>query len=240
MNIKRKIFLVLFVIGNFVFSQNKEKTTSSKINFTYERRANCILDKEGLYADTLSLKANFPDHKYKIVSNKKEQSNILGFIALEEFSAKDLKKIYSILSHSTEIIKGTYDPLKNSTKIEVSKDVDYLNASFRDILKMKFKKFNYTVKIDYNKKKVYLKYQSVSYNQTFEENLKKINFVTSDSLKGNYTYKVHDRIYKNLVELNKDYSDKVTPYVLFSNTEYGVQKIISVEETFDLKSFSKE
>lgn len=229
--------LLFLVAGNLIFSQNSEKVKSSLINFKYEQRPNCVLNEKGLYADKLYLEANFPDLKYEFLDN--ETAKTTGFIALKEFKENDLKKLYSLLYHTTHIIEGSYDPAKNYTKFTVTRDVDYLNNSLEKVFNKKFRKFKYFVKVNYNKKKIKFKYPSNSQEQTFEENLREIKFADNDSLNGKYIYKTENRVYTDSVELNEKYNNKITPYVVFSNAKFGVQKIINVEYTIDLKTYSK-
>jgi hypothetical protein len=232
---KINLFLIFLIVVNFVFSQNKEKAKHT-INFKYEQRPNCVLVKKGLYANKQYLEANFPNLKYELVENNQTST---GFIALKEFSKDDLKKLSSLLSHTSHSIKGTYDPVKNYTKFVITLDVDYLNNSFGEILDTKFRKHSYSLKIDYNKKKIKFLSAVVTHEETFDENLKEIKFTANNSLTGKYIYKTNGRIYTDSVELNNEYNSKITPYILFSNTKLGVQKIINVEYTIDLKSYSK-
>lgn len=232
---RKTLCLLALIIGNLIFSQN-EKIKSALITFKYEQRPNCVFDEKGLYAHKLYLEANFPNLKHEYSDN--ETSEKIGFIAIKEFSENDLKKLYSILYHNTHIIEGSYNPSENYTKFVVTRDIDYLNNSFERLFKKKFKKFKYSVKIDYNSKKIKFKYPSLSDQQLFEENLKEIKYAENDSLNGKYTYKLQNRIYTDSVVLNEKYSSKITPYILFSNAEFGVQKIINVEYTTDLKSYS--
>ncbi|SHL40535.1 hypothetical protein [Flavobacterium saccharophilum] len=232
---KINLCLIFLIVVNFVFSQNKEKATHT-INFKYEQRPNCVLVKKGLYANKQYLEANFPNLKFELVENNQTST---GFIALKEFSKDDLKKLSSLLSHTSRSIEGSYDPVKNYTKFVIKLDIDYLNNSFAEILNTKFRKHSYSLKIDYNKKKIKYLSSSSAYEETFDESVKEIKFTANNSLNGKFIYKTNNRIYTDSVELNDQYNSKITPYILFSNTDLGVQKIINVEYTIDLKSHSK-
>ena len=232
---KINLCLLFLIAVNFVFSQNKEKATQA-INFKYEQRPNCILDKKGLYASKQYLEANFPNLKYELVENNQPS---IGFISLQEFSKDDLKKLTILLTHTSNSIEGSYDPVKNYTKFVIKLDIDYLNNSFAEILNTKFKKHSYSLKIDYNKKKIKYLSSASAYEETFDESVKEIKFTANNYLNGKYIYKTNNRIYTDSVELNDEYNSKITPYILFSNTDLGVQKIINVEYTIDLKSYSK-
>lgn len=231
------LYLVVLVIGNFAFSQNRENATSS-INFKYEQRPNCILVEKGLYANKLFLDVNFPNLKYEL-QNESKESNPIGFIAIKEFSKSDLKKLASVFYHYANSIEGSYDAVKNKTKFTVTRNLEFLNDSVEKILNTKFRKFKYTVNLDYNKKMIKYKYPSGSYDYTFKENAKKLAFTENDSLNGKYSYKTDNKVYTDSVELNENYDNKITPYLVFSNTAFGVQKIVNVEYTIDLKTHSK-
>ena len=95
-----KILILLCVFTTFqMFSQIEEKpSTYKKINFVYETKSNYLIDENGIYADSLLIKLDFPEIKFKTVNKIIENVNYNSYIPLKLFNESNIEKLCSILS----------------------------------------------------------------------------------------------------------------------------------------------
>jgi hypothetical protein len=235
-----KLLLGVLLIGNFVFSQSGESIKFSKINFTYEQKSNYHINNDGVYADTLLFSFDYPKLKYNTRINPTDSTKTVGFLAFKDFSNEDKRKLVSSLYHNTQNIDGTYDANNNITKLIILRNDTILKNIFKKYFKEKYRKFAYSVLINYDKKYIKTRYPKIHYNKKFATELRNIIFFDDDKNSGMYSYKTIDYTFSNLVTLNKNYDNKVVPDEVFSNNEFSVQKITTINRTTNLKFVSYE
>lgn len=231
------VFLsVFFLCCNFVFSQTASSETYSKIKFVYEQKSNFFVENDQLYADTLLLKMEFPKLKFLKTSSPLDSSKIIGFVNIKSLSNEDNNKLGNILYHSTHTIEGTYDILKHKTVLLFNRGNTVLSVIFKKYFKGSYLPFSYDVVIDYNKKYIYTNYPSVNYEESFDSQLKNINFLNDEKTFGTYSFENKVGFYSNKIALNKKYNNKITPHIIFSNNDFAVDKITSLLDTITLIS----
>ena len=237
---KKIFFSSLILFCNIVFSQMGLSETYSKIKFVYEQKSNFFIENDQLYADTLLLKMEFPKLKFQKISSPLDSTKIIGFVNIKNLDYKENKKLGSILYHSTHTIEGTYDLKKHKTTLFFNR----VNVALKVILKKYFKgsypPFSFKVVIDYNKKQIHTNYPSVNYEESFNSQLNKINFLNDEKTLGTYTFENKLGFYSNEIILNKKYNNKITPHIVFSNNNFAVDKITSLMDTITLLSVDYE
>jgi hypothetical protein len=237
---KKIFFSVLILFCNIVFSQSALSETYSKIKFVYEQKSNFFIEKDQLYADTLLLKMEFPKLKFSKISSPLDSIKIIGFINIKSLSYEDNEKLGSILYHSTHTIEGTYDMIKHKTTLFFNRGNSALNVIFKKHFKGSYPHFSFNVVVDYNKKYIYTNYPSVNYEESFDSQIKKINFLNDEKTLGTYTFENKLGFHSNEIILNKKYSNKITPHIIFSNNDFAVDKISSQLDTITLLSVTYE
>jgi hypothetical protein len=237
---KKIMFSILILVCNIVFSQTTIPGTYSKIKFVYEQKSNFLIQDDKLYGDTLLLKFEFPKLKFSKISSPPDSTKTIGFIHIKSLNNEDKKKLSGILYHSTHTIEGTYDVKKNKTTLFFTRGNKALSAIFKEHFEDTYRSFSYSVVVDYNKKKIHTNYPSVNYTESFDTQLKKINFLNDNKSLGTYTSNTKRGFENNVVTLNKKYSNKITPHIIFSNNDFVVDNIISLFDTITLMSATYE
>jgi hypothetical protein len=234
----RKILNIFCLfITTYFFSQIAEKPENfNKINFEYETKANYFVDEQGVYADTLLLKIDFPNLKHIIKINTIENVNYTGFIPLKNLKGDNLEKLISILYHTNQKIFGEYNKKSNKTVLKVIRDDENLKKIFKENFKKSYHYFNYEVIINYKKNEIDTNYPRVSYSNTIEERNKKMIY-KRDTF-GIFKEIIRNIEYINNVYLNSELDSKIMPEDLFSNNNFGVEKIEKIQSTTTLKSVS--
>jgi len=231
-----KILLLYCVFVTFkMFSQIEEKPINyKKINFVYETTSNYFIDEDGIYADSLLIKLDFPEIKFTTVNKLIENENYNSFIPLKNLNESNSKKLSSILYHTNQKFIGEYDVEKNETNFRVERNDELTKKIFKDILKTPYSNFFYKIVIKYSKDKIYLKYPSVNYTFTINEKAK--NIIMENQLIGRYKEVVNNLEFSNVVLLNINLDSKIMPEDIFINNNYGVEVIKKLNETTILKS----
>ncbi|WP_310378658.1 hypothetical protein [Flavobacterium sp.] len=234
-----KFCLGILLVVNFVFSQNKAPVTFSKIKFEYEQKSNYYVDQDGVYADTLLLAFDYPNLKYTLKTNPVDAKTQVGFVSFITLSKEDKKKLVGTLYHNTQKIIGIHDVKKNTTKLKITRSDIGLKEIFKKYLNENYYSFKYSVSINYNEKSIKIDYPSVKYVQNFDSQLRSILF-DNDKKTGIYKFTIDNTTYNNLVLLNENCINKITPGDVFSNNEFGIEKIISLHYTTTLKFYNYE
>lgn len=234
---KNKLNLICLFLTTLIFSQIAEKPKNfNKINFEYETKANYFVDNQGVYADTLLLKIDFPNLKYIEKNNTIENVNYTGFIPLITLKRDNLDKLISILYHTNQKIFGVYNKKSNKTILKVIRDDENLKKIFKENFKKSYHYFNYEVIINFNKNEIETNYPRVSYSNTIEEK-NKIIIYKRDTF-GIFKEIIQNIEYINNVYLNSELDSKIMPEDLFSNNNFGIEKIEKIQSTTILKSVS--
>ena len=233
---KKIFFSVLILFCNIVFSQTALSETYSKIKFVYEQKSNFFIENDQLCADPLVLKMEFPKLKFSKRPSPLDSTKVIGCVNIKNLNYEENEKLGSILYHSTHTIEGTYDVIKHKTTLFFNRGNVVLNVIFKKYFKGSYPPFSFKVVIDYNKKSIYTNYPSVNYEESFDSQLKKINFLNDEKTLGTYTFENKLGLQSNEITLNKKYSDKITPHIVFSNNDFAVDKITSLMDTITLLS----
>ena len=237
---KKVFFYSLILFCNIVFSQTTLSETYSKIKFVYEQKSNFFIENDQLYADTLVLKMEFLKLKFSKTASPLDSTKVIGCVNINSLSYEENEKLGSVLYHSTHTIEGTYDVIKHKTTLFFNRGNAALNVIFKKYFKGSYPPFSFKVIIDYNKKYIYTNYPSVNYEESFDSQLKKINFFNDEKTLGTYTFENKLGLQSNAITLNKKYSNKITPNILFLNNDFAVDKITSLLDTITLLSVTYE
>jgi hypothetical protein len=156
-------------------------------------------------------------------------------------SREEKNKLGSYLYHDTHSIYGTYDVKKNKTVLIFKRG----NAIMYENLKKyigggNYTKFSYNVVIDYKNKNILTRYPNTSYNKSFSTEVKQITFNNENKTLGTYKVNTQNGVLVNVIDLDKNISNKITPNVVFANTNFGVDKIESIYNTIKLITVSYE
>ena len=231
-----KILILCTVFFTFkMFSQIEEKPINfNKINFIYETKSNYFIDEDGIYADSLLIKLDFPEIKFTTVNKLIENEKYNSFIPLKKLNESNLKKLCAILYHTNQKFIGEYDVKKNETHFKVERNDELTKNIFKNILKERYSNFFYKIVIKFSKDKIHLNYPSENYTFTINEKAK--NIIMEDQLIGRYNEVVNNLEFSNVVLLNINLDSKIMPDDIFTNNNYGVEVIKKLNETTILKS----
>ena len=231
-----KILLLCCVLVTFkMFSQIEEKPANfKKIKFVYETKSNYFIDEEGIYADSLLIKLDFPEIKFTTVNTLIENENYNSFIPLKQLKESNIKKLCGILYHTNQKFIGEYDVEKNETSYSVERNDELTKKIFKNILKKSYSTFFYKKVVKFSKDKIHINYPSVNYTFTITEKAK--NIILENQLIGRYKEVVNNLEFSNVVLLNINLDSKIMPDDIFTNNNYGVEAIKKLNETTILKS----
>ncbi|MFV8377506.1 hypothetical protein [Flavobacterium sp. LB3R33] len=189
-----------------------------------------------LYADTLLMKTTFPKLAFIKVENPEDHSKIVASIDMQNLSNVDKNKLASELYHNTHTINGVFDVKKNKTTLTFNRGSSALSKTFKENFRKSSPPFAFKIFVDYNSKQIDTNYPSTNYSESFDSQLKKINFINGDNCLGTYTFQTNKGYYTNVVTLNKKYNNKITSDIIFSNNDFGVSEIVSLFDTTTLIS----
>lgn len=240
-----KGFLHIIVCLTFCnsFSQvvfEKMPGNTKKIHFVYEEKSNYFINENGVYADTLLMKIDFPNLKYTLKKHPKDSTILCGFSTFKGLGEKNNEKLRSILYHNNETIYGTVDLKKNITTLNYIRDDYKTKELFKKVFNENYNKFEYTIEIDYNRSKIYYSFPSVDYKKRFDDLMREVIFYDDSKLYGHYFRQTDLYREDNLVTFDKSLDKKINMDLIFNNNEYGLSKHISVFSTIELKSVKYE
>ena len=234
------LFILLFGFNSFLFSQIETPISKPKrIEFTYSTKPNFIFADNGFYADTTFFKIEFPRMKYDLKKSPQDSLKTLGFILKSKLYDVDLKKLKSITFHTFVEKKYVY-----YTKNKV---LDY-EGSFcktkecQTILKEFFNEKSLygidfspsTIRFYDDKKSTTQVVKPKSKNFDYSKNV--ITWLSNSENIGTYTVLKDDYNFTNVVIFNPLLDMHVNPNQLFSNSNFGVEKVISLQSTTTLTS----
>lgn len=231
--------LILFLFSILAHAQEKDLGSYSKIHFNYRQTSNFDLDEKGIYANPSLIEFHFPNLKYELIKERFDASQKTAFIDYKTLTKENIKKITSIIYHTTQQIEGIYDVNQDKTIYTITRSSKELEQIFQ-YLNEKFYKFKYKMIVDYKKKKIEIIYPTVSYKKQGKEVFRTIVFNDAVEINGSYTFQSEGKVFTNQVQLNKELNKKIVPDEFFSNNNFGVKKIISLEDTKTLINYSYE
>lgn len=230
--IKIRALLFVFLVYNIVYSQKKASVLKDdKLTFTYIKKSKYKIKNFKVYGDSLMFAVDFPN--LKSIRNLEKSNSIDdedSYIYFNKFKKKDKDKLLNILYHVNERIDGEFNVNKNKTTLTIIRDDDTLKEIFKNYFKTIYRKFQYRIIIDYDKKKIFYKYPNVSYTYNFSEKEFKINYVIN-FIQGVYVERNSNLEEKKLVFFDERLDPKISLDKIFLNQKYGLKKIESVFET---------
>jgi hypothetical protein len=207
---------------------------SKKIIFEYERKSNIEVTENGVYADSTVFKIEFPSYITESRINPQDSSQTTRFIKLDELSKEDKKKLGNIIYHSNEIIKGEYLIQKNKAKYKVTRNHPETKKAFKILNLIHPGSFHYKYEVNYKNELKEVFYPLISYVHSFKDVEKSIDYI--DSLNGTFDVLINNKILlHNLIHFNKNLNKYIT-FDIFANTNFGVEKTVSIYETIKLTS----
>ena len=227
---KNIIYIIFFLTFNKCYPQvffEKMPANAKEIHFVYETKSNYLVNDDGIFADTLLLKIDFPKLKYILKKNPIDSSVVCGFSTLKDFGRDNRYKLFTILYHSNETINGIHFIPSKKTVFKVVRGDDETKMIFKKYLKQRFYDFEYREEFDFVKKTEKIEFPRINYNRTFAEISKNIKF-KNDPIIGFYEEESIGILYKNIVFFNNDLSKFISP-ILFDNNTIGVEKIETVK-----------
>ena len=219
------------------FSQvffEKTPENAKEIHFVYEMKSNYSINDDGVFADTLLLNIDFPDLKYILRKHPSDTSIVCGFSTLKNFGSNNKEKLKGILYHTNETIHGIHFIPSKKTVFNVVRGDEETKMIFKKYFKERFVNFEYREEFDFVKKTEKIKFPNVSYDRTFSEISKTIEFKNDDSI-GFYQETQKGVLFKNVVFFNSNLSKYISP-ILFDNSKFGVEKLETIMRTITLKS----
>ena len=228
------VFCFSFWTGFSQGSYQKMPDNAQEIHFIYKKGTNYVINDEGIFADTLLLKIDFPELKYSLRKHPLDATVTCGFSTLKEFGRDNKKKLFSIIYHTNETIYATHFIISKKTIFNVVRGDEETKKVFKIYFGERFVNFEYQQEFDFSKRIEKRKYPRVNYTFTFDEIAKKIDFKTDETF-GFYSETIMNVLYNNVVYFNKDLPKYVSPLV-FKNNIAGVEKIETISKTITLKS----
>lgn len=228
------LFCLSFWTGFSQVTDEKMPESTQEIHFVYKSQSNYLINDEGIFADTLLLKIDFPNVKYSLRKHPSDSTITCGFSALKEFGKENKTRLKGIIYHTNETINATYFITTKKTIFNVVRGDEETKIIFKKYFGERFTNFKYKQEFDFSKRIEKRKYPSVNYTFPFDEIAKKIDFKTEDNV-GFYSETINNVKYKNVVYFNKNLSKYISPLV-FENSLTGVEKIETIKRTIILKS----
>jgi hypothetical protein len=232
------INLTILFFSFTLFYQSPKKT--QKIHFVYHIKSNCELYEDGMYADTLLLKqGSLKSLPFQLKKHPKDASKIVGFVEYKNLTKNQKSTIVGIFEHNNIKLDCYYNPKKDQTIVYTNR---YENDNDRLLLK-KYLNKTYTPSLN-NKAYVDYKTNQRSYmnspiSSTLEFDPRKMTIEWFDDTKTAGQFKISNGkfTFTDLIVANPDIDKHITPTYLFSNCEYGIQKVVSIFQTMELISY---
>lgn len=235
-------FLILQILSFNLFGQVVAKDNSkTKIHFIYYRKSNFLINDKGLYADTMFLKKSFDKLTYQLTKHPNDSTKTVGFIDLKFLTSKDQKRVINIFSNSNYKYDCYYNIKKNQTAMYITRiESDEVRLLLKKLFKDTYSHIYYNrIYINYNKiVKPNTIFQYGMYRRKQDNVL--IKWYDENKIGGEFSITAGNLIYKDLIIANPNLERHVTPFFLFKNCDYGIQKIITYFDTIELISVNLE
>jgi hypothetical protein len=222
------------------FSQDsfeKMPGQTKEIHFTYESKSSFYFDQQGIYADTIIFKMQLPNVKFAKTKHPKD-GYFCGFLSFLSMDKETQKKVMGILYHSNEKFKGVYDFKKNKSIIKAIRNDADVKKLFNEVFKTDYSAFAYTICLDYENKNKTLDFPLTKYDSVFAKEQKKINWI--DNISGSFTDKKDNLLLTSTVESDKNLPKQITLGFVLENNNYGIKKVSTAYETYELTSITYE
>ena len=218
------------------FSQtkfDKAPVNAKEIHFVYEKKSNYFVNEKGVFADSLLLATDFPRMKFEMINHPLDSTKICGFVSFKKLNKDEKKFLENTIYHTNEKIVATYYIPSKTTIFNVTRNDDEAKNIFNKYFHQTYFKFEYRQEFNYNTGIEKRQFPRVNYTLKFEEIEKTIT--TKDAINAYYTEVKKNISYKNIVLMNENLSKFITP-MIFTNNDFGVEKLESISETIQLKS----
>jgi len=218
------------------FSQtkfNKTPENAKEIHFVYEKKSNYFVNEKGVFADSILLVTDFPKMEFKMINHPLDSTKICGFVPFKKLNKENKKFIESTIYHTNEKIVATYYIPSKTTVFYVTRNDDEAKIIFKNYFHQTYYKFEYRQEFNYVTGIEKRQFPRVNYVLKFEEIEKTIT--TKDNSNAYYTEVRKNVSYKNIVLMNENLSKFITP-IIFTNNNFGVEKLESISQTIQLKS----
>jgi hypothetical protein len=230
---KAFFFLAFTMCAAAVFGQAHDR-----IDFSYERHTNVYINEEGVFADTLLLKFDFPGMDYTLRKHPLDAQKTVGFRSLASLMPEERRQLVGLMYHTNESLTAIFDRKKNVTTIFVTRTNQGQEAFFK-YLKQAFPgKFKYTITIDYNRGTIEYDFPQTSRGKDEQADTYAIAYTSDDKTKGSYAKQSGEIRIRNLVELDPALDPKIVAADVFNNNPFGMRKTVSVDDTLELVSYS--
>jgi len=207
---------------------------ATEIHFVYEVKSNYLVTEEGIFADTLLFKIDFPKLKFDLRKHPNDSNRICGYTLLKGFGYENKAKLKGILYHTNETINATHFILSKKTVFNVIRGDDEIKKIYKHYFKERFVDFEYKREFDFNKRTEIIKFPTVRYDFTFYERSQKLEYKSEDDF--GFYYEIKNNMqFKNLVLFEKTLSKYISP-ILFVNNNFGIKELETVRETIKLRS----
>lgn len=234
MRIALNIITLLSFINIFSQATFEEMPEGTKeIHFEYERKSNYYINEKGVYADSLLIMLDFPKVKFENATHPLDSTKITKFIPFKHFDSENRKYLASILYHSNEKSYATYYVSSMITVVYVKRDDEEIKKIFKKYLKTSYNKFEYRTQFDFRNKTVKIDFPRNNYFDSFKSIEKEIYY--NSEVEGNFYQEVKEKTFKSMVYMNNKLVKYVTP-IIFTNNNFGVEKIVNINDTIELKS----
>jgi hypothetical protein len=94
---------------------------ANRIDFSYERHTNVYINEEGVFADTLLLKFDFPGMDYTLRKHPLDAQKTVGFRSLASLMPEERRQLVGLMYHTNESLTAVFDRKKNVTTIFVTR-----------------------------------------------------------------------------------------------------------------------
>ena len=243
----KKIFLLLMIIFSVQkgFSQSNFQEAPKKykkIHFVYEQKSNFQLRGDGVFADTLLLKFEFPNVNYKKVQDPTTPGRICGLVPYSGFFLEeDRKRLIRLTYNDSQTIEGFYIPKKQKLIFNITRD----NIEVKERIKREFNDYSllknsYSLVVDFKNGQVTKILPDSNENKISGIEQLDILFIDNSKLKGIYKENLKKTPESNEVFLNKTLNKSITPGILFSNNDFGIEKLTTMYKTYKLLSVTYE
>lgn len=232
--------LFLNVLINFVsYGQIQEKPKEfTKIYFVYETKSTYRFDRNGIFGDTIQLKTDLPNNKFKKIQSITDSTKTIGFIPYKNLSDNEIKHLRTILFHTNIRTEIVYNLKKNKAYSKAYFCSDKQTKEiFTNFLGNNCDEIESSINIFVFKDQ---KYKVISDNGIFNYKENLVKWIDGMDNIGTYEVKTKNEIYTNAIIIDPNLDRHISPIQPFSNCDYGIKKVISIGHTIDLISVTYE
>lgn len=232
----RFITALLFIsLSNFAQSQIQDAPEHyTKIHFKYTVTSNYYIDEKGVYADSLLLKTDFPNKKFSLTKLPTDTLNVVGFIPHYDFNEGEKTTLIRNIARYCSYKEITFNTKKKQATItHYNPSLSHLPKYLADFIAPKAAAL---LPVNTTSTITYMDNQMCRIKNTAEDTVesyknKTIHWIEGMDYVGMFDYPYGAHLYKNVVYVNPKLNKYIVPTLLFSNCEYGIEKIEAIPFT---------